>query len=59
MGENICTPKHQKTDQIIFFLEYLGCTRALSVCTIRLIVQTERVSFVGKILEQEKLEVKV
>ena len=46
LGENISTLKHQITHQIIFFLYSLGCT--LSVCT---------VSFVGKIVEEEKHEV--
>ena len=45
MGGYVSSLKHQITHQIIFFLCSLGCT--LSVCTI---------SFVEKILGEEKLE---
>ena len=44
---NVVSLNHQITHQILTFLDSLGCT--LSVCTI---------SFVGKILEQEILQVK-
>ena len=47
IGQNVLSLNHQITHQILTFLDSLGCT--LSVCTI---------SFVGKILEQEILQVK-